>query len=133
MLKLMPIAGGGGIGALLRYAVSGWSYRLQEAFFPRLAAAGFPLGTLVVNLLGCLVIGGIGAVLAGPHLVREGHRVFVLIGVLGAFTTFSTFGFETFELINERQWGVAALNVVLSNGLGLAAVWIGYRVVEAVL
>jgi CrcB protein len=133
MLKLLLIAGGGSIGALLRYAISGWSYTLTGRLCPRLAEAGFPIGTLVVNVLGCLVIGGVGAFFGGPQIVREEHRVFVLIGVLGAFTTFSTFGYETFELINDRQWGFAGLNVLLSNAVGLAAVWAGYRVVEAIL
>ena len=133
MLKLLLIAGGGSIGALLRYAISGWSYTLTERVWPRLAEAGFPIGTLIVNVLGCLAIGGVGAFVGGPHLVREEHRVFVLVGVLGAFTTFSTFGYETFELVNERQWGLAGLNVLVSNAVGLAAVWVGYRVVEAML
>ncbi len=122
MLKLVMIAAGGGVGALLRYAVSGWAQKL--------GTGSFPLGILVVNVMGCLVIGLLAARFAGPHLVREEYRLALLVGVLGAFTTFSTFGLDTFSLANEGQVRLAVLNVVLSNLCGLASVWIGYRLGE---
>ncbi len=122
MLKLVMIAAGGGVGALLRYAVSGWVQKL--------GTGSFPLGILVVNVTGCLVIGLLAARFAGPHLVREEYRLALLVGVLGAFTTFSTFGLDTFSLANEGQVRLAMLNVVLSNVCGLASVWIGYRMGE---
>ncbi|MCH7871665.1 MAG: fluoride efflux transporter CrcB [Planctomycetes bacterium] len=119
MFKVVMIAAGGAVGAMLRYAVSGWAQKLT--------AGSFPMGTFVVNLIGCFLIGLAGALFAGPHLVREEYRVALLVGLLGAFTTFSTFGWETFALANAGQMGLAAVNVLVSNGVGLVAVWIGYR------
>ena len=122
LVKLAMIAIGGALGSLLRYAVAG--------LVQRWSGDTFPVGTLVVNVVGCLAIGVFGALLAGPYIVKPDTRAFVLIGLLGAFTTFSTFGWETFELINEKQFMRAAVNVFLSNGLGLAGVWLGYRLAE---
>jgi CrcB protein len=122
MFKLVIIAAGGAVGAVLRYAISGWVQKF--------ANGSFPAGTLFVNMLGCLLIGFAGAFLAGPHLVREEYRVALLVGLLGAFTTFSTFGWETFALANAGQMWLAAANIVLSNGVGLVAVWFGYRLAE---
>ncbi len=123
MLNLLFIALGGAIGALLRYGISGWVQRGT--------GSTFPWGTMAVNMIGCFVIGLCGALLAGPYL-REEYRPFILIGVLGSFTTFSTFGYETFELVNDGQFARAGLNILLSNLVGLAAVWIGYRLTEQV-
>lgn len=122
MVKLFWIAAGGGAGAVLRYLVAG----LVQKF----AGPSLPIGTLVVNVFGCLVIGLMTAALAGPYIVRDEYRLALLVGLLGGFTTFSTFGWETFALANDGQYRQAVLNVVLSNALGLCAVWIGYRVGE---
>jgi len=122
MLKLVMIAAGGAAGALLRYAATGWAQKLTDG--------SFPAGTLVVNLLGCFLIGALGALFAGPHLIREEYRIGCLVGLIGAFTTFSTYGWETFALANEGQMRLAVVNIVLSNGVGLVAVWLGYRVAE---
>ena len=86
---------------------------------------------MVVNIIGCFVIGICGALIAGSHLRAE-YRPFILIGVLGSFTTFSTFGYETFELVNDGQFAKAGLNIFLNNLLGLVAVFIGYRLTEQV-
>jgi CrcB protein len=120
MTKYLLIAAGGAAGSVFRYALQGWVQRL---------AAGnlFPLGTLVVNLLGCLVVGFLAAALTGPLLVREEYRVGLMVGVLGGFTTFSTFGLETFHLANGGEWRLALANVLLSVGFGFAAVWSGFR------
>ncbi len=119
MLKIAMIAAGGAVGATLRYAVSGWVQKSSSTLFPS--------GTLAVNLIGCFLIGWLGAMFASPHLIREEFRVAILVGVLGAFTTFSTFGWETFQLVNAGQVRLAAINMVLSNSAGLMAVWLGYR------
>jgi len=119
LVKLMLIAGGGAVGALLRFAISTWSQGLTKS--------DFPIGTLLVNTLGCFAIGMCAAYFSGPQLVREELRPALVIGLLGAFTTFSTFGYETFELMNEKQFTLAGLNVLLSNALGLGGVWLGYR------
>jgi len=122
MVKILFIAVGGGVGAVLRYLVSGWGQTLVGGWFP--------LGTLIVNSLGCLLIGALGAYFAGPHLIREETRIAMLVGVLGAFTTFSTFGWETLSLARDGEMRLALVNVVLTNMLALAAVWFGYRITE---
>jgi CrcB protein len=122
MQKLLWIAAGGAVGAVLRYVVAGLGQRLGNG--------SFPLGTMIANVTGCLLIGVLAALFADRLLVREVHRTAVMVGLLGGYTTFSTFGLETFALINDGQFLRAATNVVLSVVLGLAAVWAGYRVVE---
>ncbi|MBL1216985.1 MAG: fluoride efflux transporter CrcB [Planctomycetes bacterium] len=122
MFKLVLIFAGAGIGGLCRYGVGGI---VQSA-----GTASFPLGTLAVNVLGCLAIGFLAALFAGPVLVREEYRLAIIVGVLGGFTTFSSFGLETMALIEDREWRFVALNLVLSNGLGLLAVLVGSRVSE---
>lgn len=122
MTKWLLIAAGGAFGSISRYALQGWVQRAT--------GSGFPLGTLVVNLIGCLLIGFLTATFTGPKLIREEYRIGIIVGVLGGFTTFSTFGLETFSLTNDRQYAFAALNIVLSCGLGFLAVWVGYRAAE---
>jgi len=117
--KLLFIALGGGAGAVARYLVAGWGQSLT--------AGSFPLGTLLVNVTGCLLIGWLASVLAGPVLVREELRMALLVGFLGGFTTFSTFGFETGNLLSDGEWAQAAWNLGLSNGLGLVAIFAGVR------
>ncbi|MGD2111431.1 MAG: fluoride efflux transporter CrcB [Phycisphaerae bacterium] len=119
MFKLVMIAAGGAGGAVARYLFAGAAQRLHAGLFP--------VGTLAVNVVGCLLIGVLGAVFAGPQLVREEYRTALMIGFLGGFTTFSTYGWETLTLGETGGLRLAALNVVLSNGLGLLAVWFGYR------
>ena len=122
MTKWLLIAGGGAAGSLLRYAMQGW---VQRA-----AGGSFPAGTLVVNILGCAAVGFLAAALTGPILIREEYRIGLLVGVLGGFTTFSTFGLETFNLASAGQMRLAALNIALSCALGLVAVGLGYRLAE---
>ena len=121
-MKILMIGGGGAGGALCRYALAGWAQSLSKGLFP--------VGTLTVNLAGCFVIGFVGAWLAGPLVIREEYRLALLVGFVGAFTTFSTFGFETMSLLNDGQRTVALLNVLVSNVAGLALVWCGYRLAE---
>lgn len=120
--KFLLIFVGSGLGGVARYALGGWCQRLTQS--------GFPVGTLAVNVLGCLLIGFLSGALSGRLLVREEYRMAVLIGVLGGFTTFSTFGWETFGLLNDGQYLRGVANVLLSLVLGLAAVAVGYRLAE---
>lgn len=122
MGKLLYIAIGGATGSLLRYALQGWVQRLT--------VSTFPMGTLTVNVLGCFVLGFLGGYFAGPQLVREEVRIGVTVGLLGGFTTFSTFGLESFLLANEGELRFAFLNIVLSCTCGYLAVWLGYRLAE---
>lgn len=119
MSKLLLIAIGGGTGAVLRYAVAAWGQRLTGGLFP--------VGTLLVNVSGCLLIGLAGARFAGPHLLSDQLRAALFIGLLGGYTTFSTFGWETFMLANDGELGRALANLLLTNVLGVSAVWVGYR------
>lgn len=122
MLKLVYIAIGGAFGSVLRYLVSGWVQRLTPGVFP--------IGTMVVNLSGCVVIGFLAALLTGPLVVREEYRVGLLVGVLGGYTTFSSFSLDTNRLADSGQFLSASANVLLSVGVGLAATWVGARVAQ---
>jgi CrcB protein len=119
MLRLLLIFVAGGCGCLLRYGAAGW--------FQRLANGSFPLGTLAVNVIGCVAIGFVASLFTGPVLIREEYRLAILVGLLGGFTTYSTYGYETMSLTNDGQFALAGLNLLLSNGLGLAAAWGGTR------
>lgn len=122
MLKILLIFLGSGLGGVMRYGLTGWVHARTTELFPT--------GTLVVNLSGCLAIGFLGAVFAGPVLIREEYRVALLVGLLGGFTTFATFGRETFSLASDRELLFAVVNIVLSVVLGVGAVWLGTRVAE---
>jgi CrcB protein len=122
MLKWFLIAGGGALGSMMRYAVQGWVQRL--------GSGTFPIGTLAVNLSSCLVIGLLAGMLAGPQLIREEYRIGLTVGVLGGYSTFSTFGLESFNLANDGELRLALLNMIVSCAVGFAAVWLGYRISE---
>ncbi|MEY4137286.1 MAG: camphor resistance protein CrcB [Actinomycetota bacterium] len=112
------IALGGILGSLARFLVSFvWNPDV---------AGGFPTGTLVINVLGCLVIGMVVPVLAG-HPREEHLRPFIVTGVLGGFTTFSAFALESGVMIDNGAIGLAALYIGLTLLLGLIAVPIGVR------
>ncbi|MBE7558083.1 fluoride efflux transporter CrcB [bacterium] len=119
-LKLGSIALAGAAGTLLRFALSG--------IVQRWAGAGFPWGTLAVNVLGCFLFGVVW-MLAENRLVISGEtRLIVLVGFMGAFTTFSTFAFETGELLRESEYLLAAGNVLVQNGLGIVALFLGWAI-----
>ena len=116
-MAVLWVASGGALGAVARYV----GVKVCVAGLG-LAPAG---ATLVVNVLGCFLIGILLSVLMAADAPREDVRLFFAVGVLGSFTTFSTFGWETWELVRAQQTGAAVLNVLLHLGLGLAAVWVG--------
>jgi CrcB protein len=121
---LVLIAAGGALGALARYGATGLAVRLL--------GAGFPYGTLAVNLLGCLAIGVVFYLWQDRAALSDAARQFVAIGFLGSFTTFSAFGAETFALWRNGSVGTAALYVAASVALGLAAVWLGHALAALV-
>jgi fluoride exporter len=92
---------------------------------------GFPLGTLVVNVLGCSLIGLAGGLAESRQVLGPEARSLLMIGVLGAFTTYSTFGYETLALVRDVEVAKAFLNIGLHLALGLAAVWLGGAVARA--
>ena len=118
MANLLLIGLGGFLGALLRYSVSG----VVQGWFKSLT---FPYGTLAVNLLGCLVIGVLSQVAESRGFISAEARSFVFVGLLGAFTTFSTFGDDTVSLFREGEDLLSYVNVGLHLVLGLSAVWLG--------
>lgn len=124
MVKLALIFVGAGLGGVLRYSLGGW---VQGA-----SKTTFPVGTLVVNVTGCLAIGVLSVLLAGRLQVHPDVRDAVLIGLLGGYTTFATFGRETMHLMDSRMYGQAMLYVVVSVAAGFAATWIGLRGAERV-
>ena len=117
----LAVAAGGAIGSIARHAVN---HLVHE----RWLAARFPIGTVVVNLVGCLVIGLLAGLLASDRIALRLHwREFVFVGLLGGFTTFSTFGLDTLLLARTHSLGQAALNIGAQVAGGLLAVWVGYQ------
>lgn len=118
-LKILAWVGlGGAAGSMLRFAVGGWAQRLNDGTFP--------VGTLTVNVLGCLLIGLLGGLADYRQALDPGQRAFLMIGVLGGFTTFSAFAFETLGLAQDGALLRAGLNVLLQVTLGLMAAFCGY-------
>ena len=119
MRQIIIIGLGGATGAILRYLVSGWIQRLSDTPL-------FPYGTLGVNVLGCLAIGLLGGWADNAEMFSPSARLFLLIGLLGGFTTFSTFGYETMALLRDKAAFAAMMYVGLHLLLGFAAVAVGY-------
>ena len=111
------LAVGGALGAIARYQLAA----VIQARVP----IGFPWGTFIVNITGCLVMGITTTLLTERLIVHPNWRFLIPIGFIGAYTTFSTFELETFRAINEGAWLVGGMNVVASVLAGYAALWIG--------
>jgi fluoride exporter len=116
LLNIFLVGIGGFIGSVLRYLIGGYFQQNIKTF---------PLGTLVVNLIGCFVIGLLAQLGESRNLFTNEMRLFIFIGILGGFTTFSAFGNETINLMRENQMLSAFLNISANVVLGLLAVWIG--------
>jgi CrcB protein len=115
--KLLWLAAAGALGTLARYGLGGLVQRVHQS--------AFPWGTFAVNALGCFLFGLVWT-LAEERLVISGEtRAIVLIGFMGAFTTFSTFAFETGAMLRDAEWLLAAVNLVAHNGLGLVCFFLG--------
>jgi len=119
-MSYLWVALGGALGSMARYGCSGLAARF--------IGATFPWGTLIVNITGSLIIGFLATLMSpdGRLLASPDTRAFVMIGVLGGFTTFSSFSLETLNLARDGEWLWAGANVVLSVVLCLGAVWLGY-------
>ncbi|MFQ5681596.1 MAG: fluoride efflux transporter CrcB [Candidatus Omnitrophota bacterium] len=121
MIKVIYIATGGALGSVLRYWVSGLTHKLFNG--------GFPWGTLTVNLIGSLII---GILWGGSEIFIISHniRIFLFLGLLGSFTTFSTFTLENFSLMRDGEYWSTALNVFLNVAFGIVLVFMGYFLVR---
>lgn len=119
MERLFLVGLGGFIGSVARYTMGGAIARMKQG-------SSFPLETLVINIFGCLLIGFLAALAESRGVFTGTTRAFLLIGVLGGFTTFSTFGYETFQMLRDGQFTSAAVSSGLQVGLGICAVWAGH-------
>ena len=123
VINITIIGLGGFLGAIARYTLGG----LVHHFLPN---GTFPYGTVAVNLIGCLIISFLSGLVEFRQLFTPELRLFLLIGLLGGFTTFSTFSFETIALIQDSEIFRAIINVLIHVIGGLIAVWFGYNLVR---
>ena len=121
--KTIFIALAGLVGTLIRYWLSG--------FVARQSGETFPWGTLAVNLIGCFLAGAMYYLADERFLISPTLRSVILIGLLGGFTTFSSYGLQTFTLLRGGEIGLATLNIAVSNVLGLLMVYTGYVLAKA--
>ena len=120
MIHALYVGLGGFLGAVLRWGMS--------SVVQRMAPGPFPYGTLLVNVVGCLAIGWFHGAAAARGAMPTELRAFVFVGLLGGFTTFSTFAHESLDLGRELGSLTTLVNIGLHVVLGLLAVWVGYNV-----
>ena len=116
MYTLLLVGIGGFIGAILRYVLGGW---IQNSF------VNFPVGTLVINTTGSFFIGLIMFLSEYQGLFSEDTRIFLTIGILGGYTTLSTFGYESFRLLDDSKFALMTINVVATVLFSIMAVYLG--------
>lgn len=117
MLQTLSIAAGGATGALLRF----WMSNGIHAWLGR----GFPYGTIIVNIFGSLVMGILYVLIVEKMEISAEWRAALIVGLLGAFTTFSAFSLETIHLLESSEFSKAGLNILLSVSLCISACWLG--------
>lgn len=122
--KFVFLALAGALGTLCRYSLSGFVQQFNSSFFP--------FGTLVVNITGCFVAGFLWTLFENRWAVSGEIRTCVLVGFMGAFTTFSAFILETGMLVRSTEWFYAALNLLMQNGLGIGALSAGIVVARLI-
>lgn len=122
MMNYLIVSIGAALGGALRYWLSNAAYK----FFP----PTFPYGTMIVNITGSFLLGLIIFGLDEKEIISSGMKLFLTIGICGGFTTFSTFSYETFALIRDSQYLLAALNIILSVILCLAGIVLSYFLVK---
>jgi len=125
MIKLVLVGTGGFLGSVSRYLMSGLAHRIA-------GQANFPVGTLTVNVLGCLAIGLLSGLAESRQLFSPELRLLIFIGFLGGFTTFSTFGYEIVSFARDGQLMASLVNLMLHLVLGLGAVWTGLALSRAI-
>jgi len=120
LLNLLLIAIGGALGSTARY--------LFSLLIQRASGTLFPIGTFAVNCVGCLVFGAIAGAAEQRVQVAPELRLFLLVGILGGFTTFSSYAFESFVLVRDGQFAAALVNIVGQVIAGLGGMWIGFAI-----
>lgn len=120
MVNIVLVFLGGGIGAAARYWLSGIVYQKMNT--------DFPYGTLTVNAIGCLLIGILMTAMEERFLAQPSLRVFLTIGILGGFTTFSSFSFETIALLRDGEILYALVNIFTSLFVCLFGTWVGMQI-----
>jgi CrcB protein len=123
LTQYLVIGLGGALGSMLRFGVG----TLIDAGVTRGTGPLFPWGTIIVNITGCFVIGFVFTISTaeGRWMISPLTRQFITIGILGGYTTFSSFSWQTLSLAQAGQWGAAAANVLISVVLCLVGVWLG--------
>jgi CrcB protein len=125
-MELILLVGTGGfLGSIARYLLSGWVQGIAQDSW-------FPYGTMSVNILGCLVIGLIAGLAESRGILSPQSRAFLLVGVLGGFTTFSSFSYDTVSLFGDGRTVAALLNVAVQVLLGLTATVLSYNLVQRI-
>ncbi|HET6861737.1 MAG TPA: fluoride efflux transporter CrcB [Pyrinomonadaceae bacterium] len=125
MQRLLLIGFAGLAGTLGRYFMS--------VLLARRFGESFPVGTIIINVLGCFLAGFLFYVMQERSLVSETVRLAIMVGFLGGFTTFSAFGLQTFTLFRDGELFLALLNLAVSNVAGLLTVWVGFLLARAVM
>ena len=121
MESIFIVGIGGFIGSIMRYLVTIWS----QVFFKELS---FPLGTLIVNISGCLLLGLLNGWAENYQFFTSQIRLFMFVGILGSFTTFSTFSYETIKMMQNGDSFQALLNIAIQVIVGLFAAFIGFQI-----
>lgn len=124
MMKVMMVAVGGGIGATTRYLVSTWA---AEKF-----GTDFPYGTLIVNVVGCFIIGAFMTLATERLIVSPYWRLLVTVGFVGGLTTFSSYSYETFKLLQDADIMMAITNLLANVMIGFLATWLGISLARLV-
>ena len=123
MKPLLLVALGGALGSVARYLLSGWTLHHTVEW-------RFPLGTFLVNVAGCLLVGALGGMVVKHDAFSPEARLLLFTGIAGGFTTFSAFGLETFYLIRREEFLVAGGYVLASVLAGLLVLWLGFTAVS---
>lgn len=117
MLEVLLVAIGGSIGAVSRYLVSNWAARKF--------GTTLPYGTLLVNVVGCFIIGAFMTLATEKFVISPYWRLLITVGLVGGLTTFSSFSYETFKLLEVGSWNLGLANIFLNLFLGFGATWLG--------
>lgn len=125
MQRALIVALGGSIGAVARYLTTVWAAGLW--------GATFPYGTLIVNIVGCFIIGIFMTAITEKIIVHPHWRLFIIVGIVGGLTTFSSFSYETVTLVAEHAVDLAMYNVAANMMIGFAATWTGIIAARAIL